>query len=82
VSAGDAALYAAPGDPDSLGCCVAELLDDPERRARMGQLARERVDRELAWQHSEEALLAAYARALSLDQTSAGHPARTPAMRR
>jgi glycosyltransferase involved in cell wall biosynthesis len=82
VSAGDAALYAAPGDPDSLGRCVAELLDDPERRARMGRLARDRVERELAWQHSEEALLAAYARALSLEETSAGHPARAPAMHR
>jgi glycosyltransferase involved in cell wall biosynthesis len=65
VSAGDSALYAAPGDPDDLGRCVAELLDDPERRERMGAMARERVDNELSWQHSESALLAAYARALS-----------------
>ena len=55
VSAGDSALYAAPGDPDSLGRCVAELLDDPERREQMGALARERVETELAWQHSEGA---------------------------
>ena len=65
VSAGDSALYAAPGDPDSLGRCVDELLDDPARRARMGALARERVETELSWQHSEGALLAAYARVLS-----------------
>jgi glycosyltransferase involved in cell wall biosynthesis len=65
VSAGDTALYAAPGDPDSLGRCVAELLDDPERRAQMGARARERVETELAWQHSEGPLLAAYARVLS-----------------
>ena len=65
VSAGDTALYAAPGDPESLGRCVAELLDDPERREQMGAQARERVERELAWQHSEGALLAAYARVLS-----------------
>jgi glycosyltransferase involved in cell wall biosynthesis len=65
VSAGDSALYAAPGDPDSLGRCVAELLDDPARRERMGALARERIETELSWQHSEGALLAAYARVLS-----------------
>jgi glycosyltransferase involved in cell wall biosynthesis len=65
VSAGDSALYAAPGDPESLGRCVAELLDDPARRERMGALARERVETELSWQHSEGALLAAYARVLS-----------------
>ena len=76
VSAGDSALYAAPGDPDSLGRCVAELLDDPERRERMGALARERVETELAWQHSEGALLAAYARALSRPAPVAGARAR------
>jgi glycosyltransferase involved in cell wall biosynthesis len=65
VSAGDTALYAAAGDPDSLGRCVGELLDDPERRERMGAHARERVETELSWQHSEGALLAAYARVLS-----------------
>jgi glycosyltransferase involved in cell wall biosynthesis len=65
VSAGDSALYAAPGDPDSLGRCVAELLDDPARRERMGAMARERIETELSWQHSEGALLAAYARVLS-----------------
>jgi glycosyltransferase involved in cell wall biosynthesis len=65
VSAGDSALYAAPGDPESLGRCVAELLDDPARRERMGALARERVETELSWQHSEGALLAAYACVLS-----------------
>ena len=65
VSAGDSALYAAPGDPHSLGRCVAELLDDPARRERMGAMARERIETELSWQHSEGALLAAYARVLS-----------------
>ena len=42
-----------------------ELLDDPQRRARMGALGRERVERELGWQHSVGALLAAYERALT-----------------
>jgi len=65
VSAGDTALYAAPGDPESLGHCVAELLDDPERREQMGARARERVELRLAWQHSEAPLLAAYARVLA-----------------
>ena len=75
VSAGDTALFATPGNPESLGRCVAELLDDPERRKRMGELARERVERTLAWQHSEAALLTAYATALHrqhTDEASAG----------
>jgi glycosyltransferase involved in cell wall biosynthesis len=74
VSAGDSALYAAPGDPDSLGRCVAELLDDPARRERMGALARERIETELSWQHSEGALLAAYARVLSRPAPSPAPP--------
>ena len=78
VSAGDSALYAAPGDPDSLGRCVAELLDDPARRERMGALARERVETELSWQHSEGALLAAYARVLSRPAPSPAPPRALP----
>jgi glycosyltransferase involved in cell wall biosynthesis len=74
VSAGDSALYAAPGDPDSLGRCVAELLDDPALRERMGALARERIETELSWQHSEGALLAAYARVLSRPAPSPAPP--------
>jgi glycosyltransferase involved in cell wall biosynthesis len=70
VSAGEAAGYAAAGDPDALGRCVDELLDDPDRRARMGSIGRERVERELAWHHSERALLAAYDRALAAGEAS------------
>ena len=74
VSAGDGALYAAPGDPESFGRCVAELLDDPARRARMGALARERVERRALLAALRERLLAAYARVLS-------RPAPSPALR-
>jgi glycosyltransferase involved in cell wall biosynthesis len=64
VSAGDAAVYAEGGDPESFGACVAELLDDPDRRARLGAIGRQRVESHLCWERSEQALLAAYARAL------------------
>jgi glycosyltransferase involved in cell wall biosynthesis len=64
-SAQDAAAYAATPTPESLAGVVRELLDDPGRRARMGAAGRERVDRELAWQHAEHSLLAAYDHALA-----------------
>ena len=63
VSAGDAALYATPGDAEALGRAVATLLDDPARRAEMGEIGLRRVSEQLAWQHSERVLAAAYARA-------------------
>jgi glycosyltransferase involved in cell wall biosynthesis len=74
VSAGEAALYAAPGDVDGFAARIDELLADPELRARMGARGRERVERELSWQHSEPLLVAAYERAL------AGRVAAAPAL--
>ena len=60
VSAGDAALYATPNDEREFARLIAELLDDPERRARMGALGRQRVEQELSWEHSRRHLLEAY----------------------
>jgi glycosyltransferase involved in cell wall biosynthesis len=65
VSAGEAALYAQPNSERSFAAAIAELLDDPERRARMGAAGRRRVEQLLSWRQSEEALLAAYERALA-----------------
>lgn len=64
VSAGDAAAYASP-TPESLGALVDELLDDPARRDEMSRIAAARIP-ELSWQHSTEALLAAYERAIEV----------------
>jgi glycosyltransferase involved in cell wall biosynthesis len=41
------------------------LLDHPEARKTMGAFGRERVERELSWEHSVGNLLAAYRRAFS-----------------
>ena len=65
VSAGDAAVYATPNDEGEFASLVAELLDDPARRAEMGALGRERVERSLSWSTSRERLLEAYADVLS-----------------
>ncbi|PSJ60286.1 glycosyltransferase family 4 protein [Pseudaminobacter soli (ex Li et al. 2025)] len=59
-SARDASLYAKCTDPADFGDKIAELLDDPERRAAMGAIGRERVRNELAWSHEAPKLLAAY----------------------
>lgn len=59
-SAQEASLYATCTDPADFGDKIAELLDDPERRAAMGAFGRERVRRELAWNYEAPKLLAAY----------------------
>src|SRR4029077_8955673 len=60
VSAGEAALYATPNDEREFARLIAELLDDPARRAEMGAPGRRRVEQELSWEHSRRQLLAAY----------------------
>ena len=64
-SAGEASLYAADNDFRDLARKMAELLDDPDRRARMGAEGRRRVEERLEWRHQVPGLLAAYERALT-----------------
>ena len=49
-----------PNDERALAEGIVALLDDPDRRQRMGRLGRERIENELSWEHSVEPLLAAY----------------------
>ncbi len=63
-AAGNAAVYAQPNEPASFAEHIDELLCDPARCAEMGRAGRERVERELSWEHSESNLLAAYERVL------------------
>jgi len=65
VSAQEASLYALKNDPVDMAKKIAELLDDPERRARMGEYGRHRVVNELEWQYEAPKLLAAYERLYS-----------------
>ncbi len=60
VSAGEASAYARPNDALDLAAKMVELLDDPDRRQRMGALGRWRVETSLAWHHQVPKLLAAY----------------------
>ncbi len=62
VSAGDAAVYVPANDEAAFAVAMAELLDDPVRRKQMGELGRERVERELSWDTSRQHLLGFYSR--------------------
>ncbi len=60
-SAREASLYARHNDPRDLAAKIVELLDDPEKRAAMGEFGRRRVQQELEWRYEAPKLLAAYA---------------------
>ena len=62
VSACDAAVYAAPNRIEEFGDAVLDLLADDARRAEMGKIGRERVERELAWHRQVPAYVGVYDR--------------------
>jgi glycosyltransferase involved in cell wall biosynthesis len=59
-SAGDAARYVMENSARALGEAIAELLDDPAARERMGRFGYERLNNELNWEKSTANLRAAY----------------------
>ncbi len=68
ASAQEAALYARPNDELDFARQINVLMEDPERRAKMGQYGFERVEQELAWPHQEIKLIEVYEKLLSDEQ--------------
>jgi len=66
TTAQGAALYARPNDELDFARKIAELMDDPEKRSRMGKLGRERIEKDLQWSCQEPKILSAYERVLGL----------------
>ncbi len=62
---GECALLVTPGDVEELTSAIRTLLDDPERRARMGAAGRRRVLERFSWRAVAEATAAAYERAIA-----------------
>ena len=59
-SALDASLYAKPNDENDFAEKILSLIDNPELRREMGEFGRNRVEKELEWNHEVPKLLAAY----------------------
>ena len=55
-----AAELVTPGDVGELAEAIASLLDDPERRARLGANGRKRVDELFSWRAVAATVAAAY----------------------
>lgn len=63
-TAQESAIYVQPGDLQGYGQSIVTLLDDPERRQRMGRLGRQRFMDHLTWEDQQGELLRAYTNAL------------------
>jgi len=61
-----------PGDVGELARTIADLLDDPERRARMGQAGRRRALELFSWRAVAQATAAAYERVIEDFRVSTG----------
>jgi glycosyltransferase involved in cell wall biosynthesis len=72
-SAEDGALYATPNDEIEFGEKIIQLLDDPALRETMGRRNRERIEKELSWEHTREELLAAYTWLFGHGRGAEGH---------
>lgn len=71
------AVYVRPNDEQEFARAIADLMDDPRRRQRLGALNRQRVEDELSWSRSARILLEMYDNVLPLQ--SAQHiPASAP----
>lgn len=59
-SAQGASVYAKPGDIVDFANLIIALLDDPQRRERMGEIGRKRIREVLEWRFEAPKLIAAY----------------------
>ena len=59
-SAGEASLYAEKNNIQDMAVKIVELMDDEDRRHKMGEYGRKRVVDTLSWDHEVPKLLAAY----------------------
>ena len=62
---GECADLVTPGDVGELERALEAMLDDPERRARMGRAGRRRVLEKFSWHAVAEATAAAYAEVIA-----------------
>ena len=61
----DAGILVEPDDSEGLASAIRELLEDPERRARMVAAGRARLEREFTWQRAAELAVDGYHEAVA-----------------
>jgi glycosyltransferase involved in cell wall biosynthesis len=71
---GTTAVLVPPGDSAALAGTIAELLDDPARRAAVGEAGRARVVERYSWERTAEETTALYREVIARTGTRAGGP--------
>lgn len=61
---GEAGILVPPGDTSALREAILSLLDDPERRRRLGEAGRARVKNSLTWRHAAQKTVDVYREAI------------------
>ena len=61
---GDAGIIIPPGDVNALEKAIVSLLDDPEKRHRLGQAGLERVKQSFTWHHAAQKTVDVYREAI------------------
>ncbi len=69
-------------DPESFAAAIELLLDDPDRRARMGRAARELAERSYGWEAIGQELLAVYDEVLDRGASRAAPGTKQPTLPR
>jgi glycosyltransferase involved in cell wall biosynthesis len=59
-SDGHAGRLVPPRDPPAMARAIRELLADPERAARMGRAARQRIEKSFRWSEAAERLVTVF----------------------
>lgn len=75
VSAEEAARYVTPNSVEEYAAAIVELIDDPQTRARMARLGRQRVEEHLAWPYQRTAYQGVFDELVGLRATRADDPA-------
>lgn len=73
-TAREAAVYVAPNKIEDYAQAIMQLMDDPDKRSRMGAFGEKRIREQLAWQHVSKNLLLLYQSLFTNHQVPPAHP--------
>jgi glycosyltransferase involved in cell wall biosynthesis len=81
VSAGECAVYLEPGDVTGFASALVDLLDDPNRRLRLGRAGRARAEQVLDWRPQANAYVGVYDSLFGIEPEPVVPPSRPAVVR-